>query len=163
KPDCASFAPISSPAAYSADSRGVRAEPNTVTARGTSASVPKPSMNSAWMRSTRHGSVCTQSVGPRLSRRRWSVVVAGTFLPRSVTGPCRCTRWLATATNLVPGPRSGQPRQQRVLGPDQLVHPAALVVPVGVLGLTGAEVHRGDPQRREPGDVGPPLLGPHRK
>src|SRR5699024_7325926 len=28
------------------------------------------------MRSTRHGSVCTQSVGPRDSRSRWSVVVA---------------------------------------------------------------------------------------
>ena len=53
----------------------MRAEPNTVTARGSSASMPKPSTNSAWIRSTRHGSVCTQSLGPRESSSRWSVVV----------------------------------------------------------------------------------------
>src|SRR5512133_2115557 len=31
-------------------------------------------MNSDWIRSTRHGSVWTQSVAPRLSSSRWSVV-----------------------------------------------------------------------------------------
>ena len=71
----ASAAPSSRPSAYSLCSRGVRAEPNTVTARGSSASMPKPSTNSAWIRSTRHGSVCTQSLCPRESSSRWSVVL----------------------------------------------------------------------------------------
>ena len=44
------------------------------------------------MRSTRHGSVCTQSAAPRRSSRRWSVVVLGMALPRSVAGPWRRTR-----------------------------------------------------------------------
>ena len=35
-----------------------------------SARVPKPSMNSDWILSTRHGSVCTQSFDPRLSSSR---------------------------------------------------------------------------------------------
>ena len=35
-----------------------------LTAGPSSASVPKPSTNSDWIRSTRHGSVCTQSVVP---------------------------------------------------------------------------------------------------
>ena len=52
-----------------------------------SASAPKPSMNSAWIRSTRHGSVCTQSVGPRESSSRWSVVVPSTWFRRITTGP----------------------------------------------------------------------------
>ena len=53
----------------------MRAEPKTAIAGPSSASAPKPSTNSAWMRSTRHGSVCTQSVGPRESSSRWSVVL----------------------------------------------------------------------------------------
>ena len=48
----------------------VRAEPKTLTAGPSSAKVPKPSTNSVWMRSTRQGSVWTQSVGPRLSSNR---------------------------------------------------------------------------------------------
>ena len=62
-------------------------EPNTETAGPSSASSPKPSTNSAWIRSTRHGSVCTQSLGPRRSSSRWSVVVFGMWSPRSVAGP----------------------------------------------------------------------------
>src|SRR5579859_7385664 len=54
-----------------------------------SESSPKPSTNSAWIRSTRHGSVCTQSLGPRRSSRRWSVVVFGIARPRSMAGPWR--------------------------------------------------------------------------
>ena len=88
KPARASAAPRRSPSAQSGWSSGVRAEPNTLTAGPSSASAPKPSTNSDWMRSTRQGSECTQSVGPRLSSSRWSVVVPGTSLPRSVTGPC---------------------------------------------------------------------------
>ena len=65
----------------------VRAEPNTLTAGPTSASAPKPVTNSLWMRMTRHGSVCSQSAEPRLSRSRWSVVEPGTFEPRMTTGP----------------------------------------------------------------------------
>ena len=42
------------------------------------------------MRSTRHGSVCTQSLGPRESSNRWSVVVGSLRRSRrSTTGP-RC-------------------------------------------------------------------------
>src|SRR5277367_4790824 len=44
------------------------------------------------MRSTRQGSVCTQSLGPRQSSSRWSVVVLGMCLPRSVAGPWRRSR-----------------------------------------------------------------------
>ena len=51
----------------------ITADPKTLIAGPSSASVPKPSTNSAWIRSTRQGSACTQSVGPRESRRRWSV------------------------------------------------------------------------------------------
>ena len=52
-----------------------------------SASAPKPSTNSAWIRMTRHGSVWTQSASKFESSSRWSVVVRGTCLPRSVTAP----------------------------------------------------------------------------
>src|SRR5262245_37369241 len=66
-----------------------REEPNTDTALPISASRPNPSTNSAWIRSTRHGSMCTQSLGPRRSSRRWSVVVLGIARPRSMAGPWR--------------------------------------------------------------------------
>ena len=59
--------------------RLVRAEPKTLTALPSSASMPKPSTNSDWMRSTRHGSVWTQSLGPRESSSRSSVVVSSTW------------------------------------------------------------------------------------
>ena len=55
---------------YASVPRGVRAEPKIDTAGPSSASRPNPSTNSAWMRSTRHGSVCTQSAGPRRSSSR---------------------------------------------------------------------------------------------
>jgi len=74
KPASASFRPSASASAYSGWSADVRAEPNTLIAGPSSASAPKPSTNSDWMRSTRHGSVCTQSLGPRESSNRWSVV-----------------------------------------------------------------------------------------
>ena len=69
--------------------RAVRADPKTLTALPSSASIPKPSTNSDWMRSTRHGSVWTQSLGPRESSSRSSVVVAAPGPRRRVTGP----RW----------------------------------------------------------------------
>ena len=40
---------------------GVRADPKTETAGPKSASAPKPSTNSDWIRRTRHGSSCNQS------------------------------------------------------------------------------------------------------
>src|SRR5687767_15521458 len=53
-----------------------------------SARAPKPSTNSAWIRSTRHGSVWTQSVAPRESSRRWSVVLPVVTWPRrSISRP----------------------------------------------------------------------------
>src|SRR5580693_1061913 len=56
--------------------RWVRAEPKIETAGPSSASRPNPSTNSAWIRSTRQGSVCTQSAVPRRSSSRWSVAGA---------------------------------------------------------------------------------------
>ncbi len=50
-----------SASAYSAVPCFVLADPKTETATPSSASRPNPSTNSAWMRITRHGSVCTQS------------------------------------------------------------------------------------------------------
>ena len=73
---------------YCAELAWARDEPNIDTAMPSSASSPKPSTNSAWIRSTRHGSVCTQSLGPRRSSSRWSVVVFGIARPRSMAGPC---------------------------------------------------------------------------
>jgi hypothetical protein len=90
KPASASARPIRTPASYSRDSTGVRAEPKTLTAGPSSASAPKPSTNSDWMRSTRQGSLCTHSVSPRLSSSRWSVVPESTCPRRRITGPvCR--------------------------------------------------------------------------
>ena len=72
-----------------ATSRGVRAEPNTTTAGPTSASAPKPSTNSAWMRRTRQGSMCSQSVDSSGASRLPVVVSEGIIGPRMITGP----RW----------------------------------------------------------------------
>src|SRR5215831_1748828 len=74
---------------YCAVPSRARDEPNIDTAMPSPASRPNPSTNSAWIRSTRQGSVCTQSLGPRRSSRRWSVVVLGIARPRSMAGPCR--------------------------------------------------------------------------
>lgn len=83
---------MSTASSYSSDPGLVRALPKTLTALGSSASRPKPSTNSAWMRMTRHGSAWSHSTDPWLSRSRWSVVVWGMALPRSVAGPCRRER-----------------------------------------------------------------------
>ena len=87
KPASASLRPASSACAYDGWSAGVRAEPKTAIAGPSSASAPKPSTNSAWIRSTRHGSACTQSEGPRESSSRWSVVEPSTWSRRISTGP----------------------------------------------------------------------------
>ena len=65
----------------------MRADPKMLTAGPMFASAPKPSTNSAWMRSTRQGSVCTHSPLSRVSSSRWSVVVGWTWPRRSSTGP----------------------------------------------------------------------------
>ena len=50
------------------------------------------------MRITRHGSVCTQSLGPRESSSRWSVVPRSTASPRWIVGPfCLSGRWVMRA------------------------------------------------------------------
>ena len=87
KPASTSAPPSCSAWAYDGWSAGVRAEPKTAIAGPSSASAPKPSTNSAWIRSTRHGSVCTQSLGPRESSSRWSVVAPSTWSRRWSTGP----------------------------------------------------------------------------
>ena len=77
-----SLRPSSSAWAYDGWSSGVRAEPKTPIAGPISASDPKPSTNSAWMRRTRHGSVCSQLAEPRSSNSRWSVVLPSTWSRR---------------------------------------------------------------------------------
>src|SRR3954468_12970848 len=96
-PASASRLPTSMANAYSGSSWCTRAEPNTEMARPSSASAPKPSTNSDWIRRTRHGSACTQSVGPRVSSNRWSVVLRSTWLRRSVTGPLCVSRGRASS------------------------------------------------------------------
>jgi hypothetical protein len=76
-----------SAASYMGFVRFVRALPNTLTAGPSSASVPKPSTNSAWIRRTRHGSVWTQSLEPLPDSSRWSVVVGCRSERRRMTGP----------------------------------------------------------------------------
>ena len=93
----------------------VRAEPKTVIAGPSSASVPNPSTNSDWIRSTRHGSACTQSVPPRDSSSRWSVVVDCTWSWRRMTGPCLLlTRFRAHGFSLegAPGSTALSPSQR---------------------------------------------------
>src|SRR6516164_10617371 len=110
---------------YSAAPRGVLAEPKIATAGPSSASRPNPSTNSAWIRSTRHGSVCTQSLGPRRSSRRWSVVVLGIARPRSMAGPWRRTLRRDSGSTLMILPSAADPvvtedlvqREPVVLGP----------------------------------------------
>ncbi len=87
KPASTRARPIATPAAYSGESTGVRAEPKTLIAGGSSASAPKPSTNSEVIRRTRQGSVCSQSVGPVVSSSRWSVVLSPTWSRRTSTGP----------------------------------------------------------------------------
>ena len=185
KPASASAAPSSRPISYSAMVAGVRAEPNTVTARGSSASMPKPSTNSAWIRSTRHGSVCTQSLGPRESSSRWSVVVSSwLYSPRSTTGPrcfssgpparrspSRCcgptrrgprrsTSWRQPNEAPSPGPVPSEvaPQDVRATGDGGLGD--VLLAGVREVRVAGPVVDRRDAERGEPGHVGPAVLGP---
>lgn len=81
-PTCRAFA-------YIGSSGVVLAEPNTVTAGPSSASAPNPSTNSAWMRSTRQGSVCSQAVSVSGCSRWLTVVSRGIIWPRMITGPRR--------------------------------------------------------------------------
>src|SRR6201989_761634 len=118
---------ISSARWYSGLVRRVRAEPKIDTARPSSASRPNPSTNSAWMRMTRHGSVCTQSAGPRRSSRRWSVVVCGIWLPRSVTGPWRRSRRCESELTVIVPPT--------VIGPGQCLVPSPPWRPAGFSGV----------------------------
>ena len=79
----------------------VRADPNTLTAGPTSERVPNPSTNSDWMRNTRQGSECTQSVGPLLCRRSWSWVTQGWVLTsRRMAGPWTRYFLFRTTTSL---------------------------------------------------------------
>src|SRR5699024_580380 len=143
----------------------VRAEPNTLTASGSSASAPNPLTNSLWIRSTRHGSVCNQSVSWFLSRRRWSVVVRSPPSSRRTrTGPRRWTGSFGAMVDglLRCGPASAGGRevgaQERVdLG--DLPGRAVFVPLVREPGVAGTEVHRGDPERGGPGAVRPAGLG----
>ena len=155
----------------------MRAEPNTVTARGTSASAPKPSTNSLWIRSTRQGSVCTQSVAPLVeqplvgglvSLRARLVFADSELAPRyfepeyRVSGCAIATEASGCAIRIV-GHRVTvtQPRRYRadVRHVGDLRGGHVLVPLVGEVRVAGAEVHRRDAERREPGDVGPPVLG----
>ena len=119
-----------------------------------SASEPKPSTNSDWMRSTRHGSVCTQSVGPRESSRRWSVVLPAVTWPRrSISRPLtRRSRVVAHARS--PVSQSFRVRSQRSMC--SVGH--VLVLLVREHRVAGTEVDRRDAERGELRDVGPAEL-----
>ena len=67
----------------------MRAEPKTLIAGPSSASAPKPSMNSAWILITRQGSLWSQSAPLPPDSRRVSVVWVGIWSPRRSTGPLR--------------------------------------------------------------------------
>src|SRR3954451_12112042 len=95
-PASTSRRPTAMPSAYSGSSACTRAEPKTLTAGPSSASAPKPSTNSAWIRSTLQGSECTQSLGPCVSSSRWSVVLCSTCSRRRVTGPLCVSRGRAS-------------------------------------------------------------------
>src|SRR4051794_22246727 len=152
KPAWASAAPIFTPISYDGWSAGVRADPNTEMAGPISARSLKPSTNSAWIFSPRHGSVCTQSPVPRLSRRRWSLVLpSGRF---SVgLGPLPLRLVIAVLSSV-----AGEPGAQHPLAVLDLRHCHVLVLLVGEDRVARPEVHRGDAERGEPGDVGPAEL-----
>ena len=86
-PALASAAPSRSASSHSGLSGLLRADPNTLTARGRSASVSKPSTNSLRMRSARQASLVFQSARPRGSSSRWSAVLGGIASRGRVTGP----------------------------------------------------------------------------
>src|SRR5690606_7586722 len=56
------------------------------------------------------------------------------------------------------GEGTGQPGTQPVLARHDLIERDAFVVSVGGQRVAGAVVDRGDPERRETGDVGPTVL-----
>ena len=88
------------------------------------------------MRSTRHGSVCTQSVGPRESSSRWSVVLLSTWSRRWMTGP------LDFDSSVVP-----QPVPELPLAALDVLHGHVLLLLVGEHRVAGAEVDRRDAER----------------
>src|SRR6478609_2831462 len=131
----------------------MRADPNTETAAPSSASSPKPSTNSAWIRSTRHGSACTQSDGPRESSSRWSVVVKSTWSRRCRTGPLRLSLTMRSPP-FQPGPEPG-------LATLDVLDRHVLLLLVRQHRVARAEVDGGDPESREAGHVGPAELRVH--
>ena len=147
KPASTSLPPSCSARAYVGWSAGVRAEPKTAIAGPSSASAPKPSTNSAWMRSTRHGSACTQSVGPRESSSRWSVVLPSTWSRRWMTGPLDFDLTISVSQSL-----------SCALAALDVLHGHVLLLLVGEHRVAGAEVDRGDAEAREACHVGPAEL-----
>src|SRR5512132_3066499 len=119
-------------------------------------------MNSDWIRSTRHGSVWTQSVAPRLSSSRWSVVECGAVRSPRTTGPCtnRCSGSSAMPPSYplcLQG--SAQPADQRVAAGNDVVRRAKLIVGVRLGGVARPKVDRWDAHRAEPRHISPPQLG----
>ena len=108
KPASTSLRPTSTPMAYAGSLGRVRADPKTATAGPSSESEPKPSTNSDWMRSTRHGSACSQSTSgralqqPLVGRRRGHPVAAqghrAGLAPRSRLGLRRRPRACSSVT-----------------------------------------------------------------
>src|SRR3954452_4793451 len=154
KPAAVSFRPTSSPIAYVGSSGLVRAEPKQAIAGPSSASAPKPSMNSAWMRITRHGSVCTQSLGPRESSNRWSVVVPSTWLRRITTGPLyfSCLLWVIGSCFLP------EPPGEHPFAVPHLLQWHELLLLVRQHRVARPEVHRGHAQCAEPCHIRPAEL-----
>src|SRR5512145_3431126 len=157
KPACARAQPSSSARAYIGSSGVVRAEPKTEIAGPSSARAPKPSTNSDWIRMTRHGSVCTQSLGPRESRSRWSVVLRWNALRRIVVRP-RCLVGPAGISSFMSERLSGEPSAHLLLDLREVLERHELLLLVRQQGVAGAEVHRGDAEGAEAGHVGPSEL-----
>src|SRR3954449_6501201 len=111
------------------------------------------------MRSTRQGSVCTQSEVPRRSSSRWSVVEPGIWLRRNVIGPRRLSG------GCPPGSAAGstvwslmslaclQVAAQHVFAARDEVEVDRLLARVREVRVTGAVVDRRDAQLGEPRDV----------
>ena len=119
-----------------------------------SASAPKPSTNSAWIRSTRHGSVCTQSLGPR--RVEQPLVGGARRRPgrgASAPGPLNFSVHLDCS-------RVGLPSQARSCCSQRSMCSTGTCSSClwASIGSPGPKLTAGHAERGEPGDVGPAEL-----
>ena len=130
------------PAAYvGCVGRGARRAEDARSPGPSSASAPKPSTNSAWIRSTRHGSVCTQSWGrgSRAAAGRWCWLVDLVAALEDRALELVVMRVIAVASE--PGP-------QLPLAALDVLDRHVLLLLVGEHRVAGAEVDRRDAEAR---------------